>query len=85
MLEMYVPDRFKFPCKCAKWTGSIVFYGVCASVDYITADLENKCFGEELPIDAPQLMGTLPNINDLDDLKKLRDSIMEKSPVLGEN
>jgi hypothetical protein len=50
--------------------------------------LENKYFGEELPIDAPQLMGTLPTMDDLNELKKLKklsDSLMEKSPVLGEN
>jgi hypothetical protein len=88
MLEMYAPDRFKFPCKCAKWAGGIVFYGVCSSVDYLTAGLENKCFGKELPIDAPQLMGTLPKMDDLNELKKLKrlaDSIMEKSPVLDKN
>jgi hypothetical protein len=80
MLEMYVPDKFKFPCKCAKWTGGIVFYGVCSSVD---AGLENKFFGEELLIDAPQLMGTLPKMDDLDELKRMQElarSIMQKSP-----
>ena len=89
MLEMYAPDKFKFPCKCAKWTGGMVFYGVCSTVDYITAGIETKSFGQPLPIDAPQLMGTLPQKNDLDELKKLRElakSITEKSnplPTLG--
>jgi len=85
MLEMYAPDKFKFPCKCAKWTGGIVFYGVCSSVDYLTAGLENKCFGEELPLDAPQLMGTLPDMDDLNELRKLRKlahSMTEKSNPL---
>jgi hypothetical protein len=87
MLEMYVPNKFKFPCKCAKWSGGIVFYGVCSSVDYLTAGLENKCFGEELPIDAPQLMGTHPKMDDINELKKLKilaESVMEKSPILGD-
>ena len=82
MLEMYAPDKFKFPCKCAKWTGGIFFYGVCSSVDFLTASGENKFYGKELPIDAPQLMGTLPKMDDLDELKKmahLARSIMEKS------
>jgi hypothetical protein len=79
MLEMYVPDRFKFPCKCAKWTGGFMFYGVCAAVDFTTAGPEKKFFGSELPIDAPQLMGTLPSENDLDALRKLKDSIIQKS------
>jgi len=86
MLEMYVPDKFKFPCKCAKWSGGIVYFGVCSSLDYLTAGLENKVLGEELPMDAPQLMGTLPTQNDLKELTKLRelaDSIMKKSPKLG--
>jgi hypothetical protein len=85
MLEMYAPDKFKFPCKCAKWTGGIVFYGVCSSVDYVTSGIETKKFGQPLPIDAPQLMGTLPNTNDLDELKKLKQlarSLTEKSNPL---
>jgi hypothetical protein len=82
MLEMYAPDKLKFPCKCAKWTGGIVFYGVCSSVDYVTAGFETKRFGEPLPIDAPQLMGTLPKTNDVRELQKLKqlaDSIIQKS------
>lgn len=91
MLEMYAPDKFKFPCKFAKWTGGIVFYGVCSSVDYITSGIETKKFGQPLPIDAPQLMGTLPNMNDLEELRKLKklaDSIVDKSNplnILGED
>ena len=85
MLEMYAPDKFKLPCKCAKWTGGIVFYGVCSSIDYITAGFETQMFGETLPIDAPQLMGTLPKANDLRELQKLKqlaDSITQKSNQL---
>jgi len=82
MLEMYAPDKFKLPCKCAKWTGGIFFYGVCSSVDYVTAGFETQRFGEPLPMDAPQLMGTLPKMNDLKELqklKKLADSIIQES------
>lgn len=82
MLEMYAPDKFKFPCKCAKWTGGIVFYGVCSSVDYLTSGIETKTFGRPLPIDAPQFMGTLPQKSDLEELQKLRalaDSMIQKS------
>jgi hypothetical protein len=82
MLEMYAPDKLKFPCKCAKWTGGIVFYGVCSSVDYITAGIETRAFGETLSIDAPQLMGTLPKAADLEELKNLKtlaDSIIKKA------
>lgn len=88
MLEMYAPDKFKFPYKFAKWTGGIVFDGVCSSVDSITVGLENKCFGEKLPIDAPQLMGTLPKMDDINELKKmngLANSIIEKSSELVKN
>lgn len=84
MLEMYAPDKFKFPCKCAKWSGGLIFYGVCSSVDYLTSGVENKFLGEELPIDAPELMGTLPTMVDLEELKRaaaLAKSIMEKSSV----
>ena len=90
MLEMYAPDKFKFPCKCAKWTGGLVFYGVCGGIDYITEGIETRIFGQPLPIDAPQLMGTLPNKNDLKELreiKKLSDSLLKKSnpmDLLGE-
>jgi hypothetical protein len=82
MLEMYAPDKFKFPCKCAKWTGGIVFYGVSSSIDYVTAGFETQRFGEPLPIDAPQLMGTLPKTSDLKELQKLKqlaDSIIQKT------
>jgi hypothetical protein len=82
MLEMYAPDKFKFPCKCAKWTGGIVFYTLCSSIDSVTAGFETQKFGVPLPIDAPQLMGTLPKTNDIKELKKLKelaDSITQKS------
>jgi hypothetical protein len=83
MAEMYVPDKLKFPYKCVKWSESLSFYGVCSSVDYLTGNLEKKFFGEELPLDAPQLMGTLPILQYLDDLKKLRKAIIHES-VLNE-
>jgi hypothetical protein len=82
MLEMYAPDKFKLPCKCAKWTGGIVFYGLCSSIDYVTAGLETQIFGVSLPLDAPQLMGTLPVMSDIEELQKLKqlaDSIIQKS------
>jgi hypothetical protein len=79
MAEMYLPDKFKFPCKCIKWGGGFIFYGVSNSVDYLTADLEKKCFGTKMPIDAPQLMGTLPTMSDIENLKSLSDSFLEKS------
>jgi hypothetical protein len=82
MLEMYAPDKFKLPCKCAKWTGGVVFYGVCSGIDYVTAGFETQMFGEPLPLDAPQLMGTLPAMNDIKELQKLKqlaDSIIQKS------
>ena len=85
MLKMYAPDKFKFPCKCCKWAGGAMFYGVCTGVDYPTAGIETKAFGEPLPIDAPKLMETLPAKNDLDELwnlKALADSITEKSNPL---
>ena len=82
MLEMYAPDKFKLPCKCAKWTGGIVFYGLCSSIDYVTAGFETQIFGVPLPLDAPQLMGTLPAMSDIKELQKLKqlaDSIIQKS------
>lgn len=85
MLEMYAPDKLKISCKWAKWTGGIIFYGVCSSVDYVTTVIETQTFGEPLPIDAPQLIGTLPKTNDLKELqnlKQLADSITQKSNQL---
>lgn len=86
MLEMYVPDKFKFPCKCAKWSGGIVFYGLCSSIDFLTADIETKFFGQPLPIDAPQLMGTLPERTDWEDVRKLHKlaEVIIKKSTLGE-
>jgi hypothetical protein len=70
---------FRIPCKCA----NCFLRGT--SVDYLTAGVENKFFGEELPIDAPQFMGTLPKRAEkirLDELKKMNDlakSFMDKA------
>ena len=81
MAEMYVPDKFKFPCKCMKWGGGFIFYGVCHSVDYLSKNFEKQYFGTQLPIDAPQLMGTLPTMNDIDieELQAFSNSFFEKS------
>jgi hypothetical protein len=82
MLEMYAPDKFKLPCKCAKWTGGIAFYALCSTIDSVTAGLETQIFGVPLPLDAPQLMATLPVMNDIKELQKLKqlaDSIIQKS------
>ena len=90
MLEMYAPDRLKLPCKCAKWSGGLVFYGVCSTVDYLTAPIETKTAGQPLPMDAPQLMGTLPqesDVKELWELRKLAKSMTKKAeflPTLGE-
>ena len=84
MLEMYAPDKLKLPCKCAKWSGGLVFYGVCSTVDYLSAVIETKTTGQPLPIDAPQFMGTLPQKSDLEELlnKKLAKSMIEKAATL---
>jgi len=81
MLEMYVPDHMKIFCKCAKWTGGGVFYGVCAGVDYLSSGFESQIFGEELPIDAPTLMGTLPTMEDTNDISSLAKSVLKKSSL----
>jgi hypothetical protein len=85
MLEMYAPDnKFKFGCKFAKWTGGIGFYTLCYGVDSLSAGFETLVFGEQLPMDAPQLMGTLPTINDIKEaekFKKLVESVIYKSPL----
>ena len=87
MLEMYAPDKLKLPCKCAKWSGGLVFYGMCSAVDYLSAPIETKIVGQPLPIDAPQLMGTLPQTSDVKELwelRKLAESMTEKAAKLDE-
>jgi hypothetical protein len=56
MAEMYVPDKFKFPCKCMKWDRRFLFYGVSYSVDCVTQGFEKKHFDTQMPIDALELM-----------------------------
>ena len=68
MLEMYVPDKFKLPCKVFKWTGGGLYYGVSYTIDHLTKGLEKKHFGNELPIDAQQTMGTIPTTADMSEL-----------------
>jgi hypothetical protein len=75
MLEMYAPEKLKLPCKLAKWTGGIAFYGLAATIDYLSAPLEKKYFKMELAIDAPELMGTLPKMSDVEELKKLYEEL----------
>lgn len=87
---MYAPEKLKLSFKCAEWTGDLVFYGVCSTVDQLIAPIETKTVGQPLPIDAPQLMGTIPQKSDVEELRKLRklaQSIAEKAellPTLGE-
>ena len=93
MLEMYAPDVLKLPFKCAKWSGGLAFYGVCHVLDSISAPIETKTVGQPLPMNAQQLMGTLPQRSDAEELWKLRKlaesmkSMTEKAelpPTLGE-
>lgn len=79
MAKMYVPNKLKFPCKVAKWRGGFIFYGVSHSINFLTSDFEKKHFGTELPINAPELMGTLPTMNDSNQLKSLGKAFMDKT------
>ena len=79
MLEMYLPDKFKLPCKVAKWTGGGLYYGVSYTLDHLTKPVEKKYFGIELPIDAQQTMGTIPTTSDMSELYEWSKEFMKKT------
>ena len=74
MLEIYAPDKLKYPCKLMKWGGGATFFVSSSVVDHVSGYFEEKYFGEEMPLDMPKLMGTLPT---LDDANELADVIKE--------
>lgn len=65
---MYALDKFKLPCKVAKWKGRGLYYGVSYTLDHLTKQVEKKYFGIELPIDAQQTMNTIPSKSDMSEL-----------------
>ena len=65
MLEMYAPNKLKFPCMIMKWSGGLIFYGVAGGMDYVSEGFEKRYFGLPMPIDAPNLMETLPTKHDI--------------------
>jgi len=71
MLEMYSPDKFKYPCKVMKWAGGAAFFVSSSVVDHVSGYFEEKYFGEEVPIDMPTLMGTMPTLDDAAELAKV--------------
>lgn len=79
MLEMDVPNRFKLPCKVAKWTGGGLYYGVSYTLDHLTKPVEKKYFDIELPIDAQQTMGTISTKSDMSQLYELSKEFMKKT------
>ena len=70
MAEMYVPDKLKLPCKIMKLCKGFAFYGLCYRIDYVAADFEKTKFGQELQLNAPELMGTFPTKHDIDELRE---------------
>ena len=79
MLEMYSPDKFKLPCKVMKWSGGCLYYGVCALIDAVSEPIEKKVFGDSLPIDAPQTLGTLPQRTDFEEIYEWSKQFQEKT------
>jgi hypothetical protein len=50
----------------------VIFQSGHSSVDFVTAGIETQRFGEPPPLNAPQLIGTFPKVDDLKELQKLK-------------
>lgn len=61
----------------SKWPGGAVFFATSAVVDHVTGYFEEK-YLEEMPIDMPQLMETLPTLDDAEELAKIIEEVSRK-------
>lgn len=60
MLQYYVPNNCKAPCELGKYTAGLAYMAITTAIDKISAPLEKKTTGFELPLDIPNTGGTIP-------------------------
>jgi len=66
IIEMVVPYKsVKIGCRVTKQVVGAPFFVCCLTIDRITKPFEKIGFGEPIPIDANNLMGTMPTQSDI--------------------
>ena len=77
MIEMVVPyEGVKIGCRITKQVVGLPFILCCVAIEKVTESLEEKVFGQTIPIDINNLMGTMPTRSDiatLDEIAGLKD------------
>lgn len=73
MSSFYMPDKLKPICQVCKYTLGAPFWVVGYMTDELMSHVEEKVFGEEVPLDVVGTGGTIPG--DLGDWNKLREAI----------
>ena len=82
MSSFYVPDKVKPICEFCKYSlGAPIWIASCFT-DELTSDVEQKIFGEEVPLDLLGTGGTIPA--DVGDITKLRE-ILEDMKEFGKD
>ena len=84
MSYFYAPDKFKQLCQAGKYTFGAGFMLVNFMVDGLAEPVEEKIFGEAVPIDINKTGGTIPSdIGTIDDLRKLLEDLKQTSKEFG--
>ena len=77
MIEMVVPyEDVKIGCRITKQIVGLPLILCCVAIEKVTESLEERIFGQTIPIDANNLMGTMPTKSDiamLDEIAGLKD------------
>lgn len=77
IVEMVVPyEGVKIGCRITKQVVGFPFLVCCLTIDKVTQPFEEMSFGQPIPIDANNLMGTMPTRSDiamLDEISGLKE------------
>lgn len=85
MSYFYAPDKLKPLCQAGKYTFGAGFMLVNYMVDGLGEHVEERIFGEAVPIDINKTGGTIPSdIGTIDDLRKLLEDLKQTSKEFGE-
>lgn len=75
MSYFYVPDKIKPICTVCKYSLGGGFWILNCVVDHLFEDLEEKMFGESIPIDITQTGGSIPS--EVGNIEELGETIQE--------
>lgn len=75
MASFYAPDKIKPICNICKFSLAAPLWIVSSLTDELTSKMEEKFFGEEVPIDLTETAGTIPA--SLGDLEKVLSTVQD--------